>query len=130
MATPGSGAYYGLLSRADEVVTLVRPEQAPTREQLLRDETGRLLSGTRCVRSVRDEVKLPAAPKAESRLPYNFGAFMRYTTLASAPAFGLEYTNRAFGGYYRLQVGCAGLRGSSQVCGQAFGELGFILPLR
>jgi hypothetical protein len=102
----------------------------PDAIELLRDPEGRLLSGSRCVRSIRDEIPLQPAPKVELRLLYYLGLFGRVTTAANGPVIGIVYQNRAWGGYYQIAYGCERAFSSGTACPSHYGELQFTFPLR
>lgn len=105
----------------------------PDAIELLRQPDGALVSGTTCVRRITDEIKLQPAPKIEARLPYYAAASLGISftgTFQQPQTFGaLEYMNRAWGGYYRIEVRCVPIY-QQKVCPNAPRyEIRYIQPL-
>lgn len=106
----------------------------PDALEILRDPDGRLLSGANCVKSIRDEIRLQPARPVEVRLPYYLGAFVSQSfsispTVVQTTKFGVEYTNRVWKGFYRIEAACVNVLAQGQICPAQRFELRYIQPI-
>lgn len=106
----------------------------PDALEILRDADGRLLSGANCVKSIRDEITLAPARPVEVRPPYYLGAFVSQS-FSMSPAverttkLGVEYTNRVWAGFYRIEAACTNVLAQGQICPAQRFEIRYIQPI-